>query len=82
MDLTSRGGFLERGIPEDVSVLSPKEKPKRPEPKAVPYRGPPDLVAEIDAAAEALGLSRNEAMTQLLRFALEAHRKEQKKAKK
>lgn len=82
MDLTSRGGFQARGTDSDVSVLSPKEKPKKEPPKAVPYRGPPELVAEIDKAAGELGLSRNEAMTQLLQFALAEHRKEQKKAKK
>lgn len=57
-------------------VLLAKDKSKT---KSVPYRGPVELVASIDEAAKQLGLSRNEAMTQLLRFALEAHQKEQAK---
>jgi Ribbon-helix-helix protein, copG family len=62
-----------------VPVLTGKERPVT---KGVPYRGPPDLVAEIDQAAHELGISRNEAMTQLLRFALDAHRRDARKAKK
>lgn len=78
MDLHSRDGALARSISEDVSILAPKEKPKRPEPKMVHYRAPPDLIKEIDAAAKKAGVSRNEAMTQFLRFALE-HEKEPRK---
>ncbi|MFT3842121.1 MAG: hypothetical protein QM723_34340 [Myxococcaceae bacterium] len=55
----------------------------KPELKEVLYRGPKDLVDDIDKAATELGLSRNEAMTQLLRFALDEHAKGAKsKAKK
>lgn len=80
MELASRGAFGGRANDFDVSVLAPKEKKKLPKP--VQFRPPADLVEEIDQVRTELGLSRNEAMTQLLRFALEAHRKEQKKAKK
>lgn len=62
-------------------VLSPKEK-TAPERIDFRYRGTRELLVEVDAAAAELGLSRNEAMTQLLRFALEAHRKDGRKAKK
>jgi hypothetical protein len=65
-------------------VLTQKEPPPpKPKPAKVLYRGPQELVDEIDAAAKELDLSRNEAMTQLLRFAIEAHKREQaKKSKK
>ncbi len=53
-------------------VLVEKERPAPPKLKAVNYRGPIDLVADIDRAAKARDLSRNEAITQLLRFALDA----------
>lgn len=82
MDVTSRERFAVRGIDSDVTVLAPKEKPKKEPPKAVPYRGPAELVAEIDRAAEQLGLSRNEAMTQLLKYALDAYKAEQAKKPK
>lgn len=77
--MPSRDGFSLRGIPADVSILVPKEKPKRPEPKAVQYRAPADLIKEIDAAAKRAGISRNEAMTQFLRFALDHEKSESKK---
>lgn len=57
-----------------VLVAKPKPAPKKDARKGVLYRPPPGLIESIDAAADELGLSRNEAMTQLLRFALEAHR--------
>ncbi|MDP1916268.1 MAG: ribbon-helix-helix domain-containing protein [Myxococcales bacterium] len=62
-------------------VLMPKDKTKTP-PTPVNYRCPSDLLASIDAAAKELGLSRNEAMTQLLRFALEQHQAERTKKPK
>ena len=46
--------------------------------KNVLYRAPVDLIQSIDAAAEQAGLSRNEAMTQFLRFALNLHLTESK----
>lgn len=58
-------------------VLTPR--PPKAETKPVIYRGPKELIAEIDAVAAELGLSRTEAMTQFLRFALEVHRKEASK---
>lgn len=73
--MTSREGLFVRGIPGDVSILAPPPKPKKPEPKAVQYRAPPELMKEIDAAAKRAGISRNEAMTQFLKFALEADKK-------
>lgn len=81
MDLSARGDLGPRGTGEYVSVLTPKEKPKKEGPRMVPFRGAKDLIAEIDKAAGELNLSRNEAMTQLLRYALDAHRKEQAKRK-
>ncbi|MHB8878358.1 MAG: ribbon-helix-helix domain-containing protein [Myxococcaceae bacterium] len=64
-------------------VLTGKTEQSEPKPKPVNYRPPAGLVAEIDEAAKGLGISRNEAMTQLLRFALDAHWKEKpRKAKK
>lgn len=63
-------------------VLTPKEK-AAPERIDFRYRGTRELLVEVDAAADELELSRNEAMTQLLRFALDAHKKEAgRKAKK
>lgn len=82
MEMTSRDVLQPRGTADEVSVLEKKEKPKRPQPKAVPYRGPQELVDEIDRAAAELELSRNEAMTQLLRYALAEHRREQSKKSK
>lgn len=82
MDMTSREPQFARGIPDDVSVLSPKERQRKPPPKMVPFRSTPEFIAEIDSAAAELGLSRNEAMSQLLRFALDAHRKDQPKRTK
>ncbi len=64
-----------------MPVLVPKPKPpvsKKPPKKGVIYRPPPGLIEEIDDAAGELNLSRNEAMTQLLRFAIEAHNKKPK----
>ncbi len=61
--------------------MAPVLDPKSPT-KAVAYRGPADLVEEIDRAADELGLSRNEAMTQLLRYAIDAHKKERAGTKK
>ena len=52
-------------------VLVEKEKPSATR-RVVNYRGPAALVAEIDRAAARRKLSRNEAMTQLLKFALDA----------
>jgi hypothetical protein len=60
-------------------VLVGRDKTK---PTPVVYRGPPDLVARLTKAAKALNLSRNEAMTQLLKFALEEHEREQAKKSK
>ena len=77
MDLGSRGAVFGRANDMDVSVLAPKEKKKAP--RSTPFRGPEELIAEIDKAAKELGLSRNEAMNQLLRFALDAHKKDQAK---
>lgn len=58
-----------------VPVLTPKPPPPlRPQMKSVAYRGPADLVAEIDAEAAVVGISRNFAMTQFLRAGLEACR--------
>jgi hypothetical protein len=63
--------------------MSPVLTPKTKEPtKPVSYRGPPELVAEIDAAAKVLRLSRNEAMTQLLRAGLDLHRQETRRPKR
>lgn len=59
-----------------MPVLTPK--PKKDTRKGVLYRPPPGLIEAIDDAAGELGLSRNEAMTQLLQFALEAHKKRPK----
>jgi hypothetical protein len=75
VDMTSSDGLLSRGTHDDVSILAPKEKPKRPEPKAVQYRAPQELIDEVDAAAAEAGISRNEAITQFLKFALAEHRK-------
>lgn len=77
MDVASRGGHHGRGNDFDVSVLTPKEKKKPP--PSVQFRPPPELVAEVDKAADELGLSRNAALVQLVTFALEAHKKEQSK---
>lgn len=74
-----RGADRGRATDGDVSVLTPKEKPKRTPPKMVPFRASEDLIKEIDEAANELGLSRNEAMTQLIRYALAEHRKERAK---
>lgn len=57
-------------------VLTGREHARGQKTKGVAYRGPPELVERIDQAAADLNLSRNEAMTQLLKFALDAHEKE------
>lgn len=62
-------------MPVLVPKPKPPPKPKRPTKKGVLYRPPPGLIESIDKAAGELGLSRNEAITQLLRFALTAHTK-------
>lgn len=67
-----RGANRERATDVDVSVITPKVKPKKVPPKMVPFRASEEFIKEIDDAAEAKGVSRNEAMTQLLRFALDA----------
>jgi metal-responsive CopG/Arc/MetJ family transcriptional regulator len=65
-----------------MSPVLVRKAPKA-EIKPVVYRGPKELVAEIDSAAKELGLTRTEAITQFLRYALEAHHKDTgKKAKK
>ncbi len=76
LSVRSRDGGFARAIDADVGVLAPKEKKKA---KSALFRGPPELVDEIDKAAKELGISRNEAMRQLLRYALDAHKKEQSK---
>jgi hypothetical protein len=68
-----------RGNHEDVSVITPKAKTKKVPPKMVPFRASEEFIKEIDEAAEAKGVSRNEAMTQLLRFALDAEHGRAKK---
>lgn len=56
-------------------VLSKEEK--EPGPPAVSFRpATAELIQEIDAAAKAEGISRNKAINQLLRYALDAHKKE------
>jgi hypothetical protein len=82
MDLESRGALQSRGISGDVSILSPENEPRRPESKPIQYRPPPGLIEEIDDAAKKAGLSRNKAMTQLLRFALDAAKREQQGEKR
>jgi len=64
--------------------MTPVLEPKKPSSKrvAVAYRGPADLVGELDRAAKEKGISRNEAMTQLLRYALDAHWKDSKRTRK
>lgn len=61
-----------------VQVLHPKP-PKVPvKKKAKPgvlYRPPAGLLERIDAAADEMKISRNEAMTQLISFALGVHEK-------
>lgn len=64
-----------------TQVLVPK--PPRPtsadKPTRVLFRPTPGLIEDIDDAAGVLGLSRNEAMNQLLRFAIDEHNKKPKK---
>ena len=63
-------------------VLS-KDPEKEPGPPPVSFRpSSEELIDEIDTAAKALGISRNKAINQLLRYALDAHQKEARKAKK
>lgn len=66
-----------------TAVMAPVLVGKESKPKSgtVLYRGKPDLVAEIDRIAARLNLSRNEAITQLLEFAVAEHVKETKKAR-
>ena len=63
-------------------VLSKEEK--EPGPAAVSFRpASTQLIEEIDAAAKAAGISRNKAINQLLRYALDADKKDAaRKAKK
>jgi hypothetical protein len=60
--------------------LPTKEKPAPT--KKILYRAPIELVAEIDAEAKVKGLSRTEAMNHLLRFGLDAIKKDAKPKKK
>lgn len=62
-------------------VLEPEPEKDQSDSVATTFRAPRSLIEEIDAAAGALGLSRNKAINQLLRFALDQHRKERKKKK-
>lgn len=45
------------------------------------YRAPSDVMERVDAAAKQKNLSRNNTITQLLTFALDAHEKEQAERK-
>ena len=63
-------------------VLQPKPKETRKRPPPVSVRIPKDLLGEIEAAAQALKLSRSEAILQLLRFAIAEHKKDARKPKK
>ena len=63
-------------------ILKLKEKLK-PEITKVLYRAPTALAEELDRAAKSAGISRNEAMTQYLRYALDEEKKDAaRKAKK
>ena len=62
-------------------LLKKKEKPAPPPVTKVLYRGDPGLVAEIDQAAKVADISRNEAMSQLLRLGLDANKDPKPKKK-
>lgn len=57
-------------------VLEPEPEKGVPDTAPTTFRLPKVLVKEIDNAAKALGLSRNKAVNQLLRYALDAHWKD------
>ncbi len=59
-----------------------REPEKEPDTIAASFRVKKALLKEIDAAAKAMGLSRNKAINQLLKFALDAHHREAKRPKK
>lgn len=82
MDLASSDGFQAHGTDGDVSALTPKKKEKKQPPPSVQFRPPPDLVDEVDSVRRPLGLSRNEAMTQLLRMGLAEHKRDAAKKRK
>jgi metal-responsive CopG/Arc/MetJ family transcriptional regulator len=55
-------------------VLKPRAKPGQTVTST--FRAPKALVDELDQAAATAGLSRNETVLQLLRYALDDHRRE------
>lgn len=60
-----------------------KEKPPPEGPAKVLYRAPRELIARIDRLRKQKpNLSRNDAITQLLEFAVTEHEKDARKAKK
>lgn len=63
-------------------VLESEPEKDPPDSVATTFRAQKSLIAEIDAEAAALGLSRNKAINQLLRYALAEHRKDRKAKKK
>lgn len=62
-------------------VLEPEpEREAKPSDSATTtFRAKKTMIEEIDAVAKPLKLSRNKAIVQLLRYALDAHKKDAKK---